>query len=150
MFRKAQSGLEVLLVHPGGPFFRNKDDGAWSIPKGEVTEREDLLARARIEFEEELGLPPSGDLIELGCVKQKGGKTVHAWAFEGDLPDHLRLASNTFEMEWPPRSGHGQKFPEIDRAEFFSIEEAKQKINAAQIPFLDRLSETLKSRKKLT
>jgi predicted NUDIX family NTP pyrophosphohydrolase len=139
MFRKAKSGLEVLLVHPGGPFFRNKDDGAWTIPKGEVGEDEDLLVRARTEFEEELGFAPTGNWIELGSVKQKGGKTVHAWAFEGDLPDHFKLASNTFEMEWPPRSGRQQTFPEIDRAEFFSIVEAKQKINAAQIAFLERL-----------
>lgn len=150
MFRKRNGALEVLLVHPGGPFFRNKDAGAWTIPKGEIGEGEDLLTRGRIEFEEELGFPPSGDWIELGSVKQKGGKTVHVWAFEGDLPDHFKLASNTFEMEWPPRSGRRQTFPEIDRAEFFSIAEAKQKINAAQVAFLDRLSETLKSRKKLT
>jgi predicted NUDIX family NTP pyrophosphohydrolase len=150
MFRKEKGGLEVLLVHPGGPFFRNKDDGAWTTPKGEVSDGEDLRTRARIEFEEELGFPPSGDLIELGCVKQKGGKTVRAWAFEGDLPDHFKLTSNTFEIEWPPQSGRRQTFPEIDRAEFFSIAEAKQKINAAQVAFLERLSETLKSRKKLT
>jgi predicted NUDIX family NTP pyrophosphohydrolase len=139
MFRKRQGELEVLLVHPGGPFFRNKDDGAWTIPKGEVGEGEDLFARARIEFQEELGFAPSGNWIELGSVKQKGGKTVHAWAFEGDLPDHFKLASNTFEMEWPPRSGSTQTFPEIDRAEFFSIEDARKKINAAQIAFLERL-----------
>jgi predicted NUDIX family NTP pyrophosphohydrolase len=150
MFRKEKGGLEVLLVHPGGPFFRNKDDGAWTIPKGEVSDGEDLRTRARIEFEEELGFPPSGDLIELGCVKQKGGKTVCAWAFEGDLPDHFKLTSNTFEIEWPPQSGRRQTFPEIDRAEFFSIAEAKQKINAAQVAFLERLSQTLKTRKKLT
>jgi predicted NUDIX family NTP pyrophosphohydrolase len=139
MFRKRQGEFEVLLVHPGGPFFRNKDDGAWTIPKGEVGEGEDLLARARIEFQEELGFAPSGSWIELGSVKQKGGKTVHAWAFEGDLPDHFKLASNSFEMEWPPRSGSTQTFPEIDRAEFFSSEDARKKINAAQIAFLERL-----------
>ena len=139
MFRKRDANLEVLLVHPGGPFFRNKDDGAWTIPKGEVGEEEDLRDRARIEFEEELGFSPSRDWIELGSVKQKGGKTVHAWAFEGDLPANFNLASNTFEMEWPPRSGGTQTFPEIDRAEFFSIAEAKQKINAAQIAFLEQL-----------
>ena len=139
MFRRGRNGLEGLLVHPGGPFFRNKDDGAWTIPKGEVGEGEDLRARAKTEFEEELGFSLPGDWIELGSVKQKGGKTVHAWAFEGDLPNQFKLASNTFEMEWPPRSGLRQTFPEIDRAEFFSIEQAKQKINAAQIAFLERL-----------
>src|ERR1700676_795571 len=135
MFRKRDGNVEVLLVHPGGPFFRNKDDGAWTIPKGEVGEEKDLRDRARIEFEEELGFSPSRDWIELGSVKQKGGKTVHAWAFEGDLPANFKLASNTFEMKWPPRSGGTQTFPEIDHAEFFSIAEAKQKINAAQIAF---------------
>ena len=139
MFRKRDGELEVLLVHPGGPFFRNKDGGAWTIPKGEVGEEEDWRARAKTEFEEELGFSPPGDWSELGSIKQKGGKTVHAWAFEGDLPLNFKLASNTFEMEWPPRSGLRQTFPEIDRAEFFSIEQAKQKINAAQIAFLERL-----------
>jgi len=145
MFRKRPSEFEVLLVHPGGPFFRNKDGGAWTIPKGEIAEGEDLLTRAKIEFGEELGFSPAGNLIELGSVKQKGGKTVHAWAVEGDLPDHFKLASNIFEMEWPPRSGRKQTFPEIDRAEFFSTEEARRKINPAQIVFLERLSEALKS-----
>src|SRR5882762_1843091 len=100
MFRKRNGSLEVLLVHPGGPFWRNKDDGAWTIPKGEAAEGEDVLTRAKTEFQEELGFVPSGDLIPIGSVKQKGGKTVHAWTFEGDLPDQFKLASNTFEMEW--------------------------------------------------
>lgn len=144
MFRKKEAELEVLLVHPGGPFFRNKDAGAWTIPKGEVTEGEELLARALIEFEEELGIPVSGEnLIELGSIKQKGGKTVHAWAFAGDLKGDFEVSSNTFEMEWPPRSGRFQPFPEIDRAEFFPLGRAKVKINAAQIPFLDRLAAAL-------
>jgi predicted NUDIX family NTP pyrophosphohydrolase len=143
MFRKKE-GLEVFLVHPGGPYFRNKDGGAWTIPKGEAGEGENLLARTRIEFEEELGIPATAsDWIALGSVKQKGGKTVHAWAFEGDLPDTFAIASNTFEMEWPPRSGRMQQFPEIDRAEFFSIEKAKEKINQAQRTFLDRLVEAV-------
>jgi predicted NUDIX family NTP pyrophosphohydrolase len=130
----------VLLVHPGGPFFRNKDLGAWTVPKGEIAEGEDLLARARLEFREELGLEAAADhFVDLGSVKQKGGKTVHAWAFEGDLPQNFVIASNTFEIEWPPRSGRTQPFPEIDRAEFFSIEAAKLKINSAQVPFLERL-----------
>ena len=144
MFRKNNGRLEVLLVHPGGPFFRNKDSGAWTIPKGEVMEDEDLLARARVEFREELGVDPAtSNFIELGAVKQKGGKTVHAWAFEGNLPTDFVVASNSFTMEWPPRSGRTQEFPEIDRAEFFPIGEAKQKINPAQIDFLDRLIEHL-------
>lgn len=145
MFRRREGELEVFLVHPGGPFFRNKDSGAWTIPKGEVAGEEELLARAKIEFQEELGIAaaPTGDLIDLGSVKQKGGKTVHAWAFEGDLPENFVAVSNTFEIEWPPRSGRRQRFPEIDRAEFFSIEKARQKINSAQVPFLERLCEAL-------
>lgn len=144
MFRKMDGELQVLLVHPGGPFFRNKDSGAWTVPKGEVMEDEELLSRARMEFREELGIEvAASNFIELGAVKQKGGKTVHAWAFEGDLPADFVVASNSFTMEWPPRSGRTQEFPEIDRAEFFSIEEARQKINPAQIDFLDRLIEHL-------
>jgi predicted NUDIX family NTP pyrophosphohydrolase len=136
--------LEVLLVHPGGPFFRNKDDGAWSIPKGETTEGEDMLGRARIEFEEELGIPaPAVRTIELGSIKQNGGKIVHAWAVEGDLDENFKLVSNTFNIEWPPRSGRMSEFPEIDRAEFFSLPMAKQKINPAQVAFLDRLNDLL-------
>jgi predicted NUDIX family NTP pyrophosphohydrolase len=146
MFRTRNDGLEVLLVHPGGPYFQNKDEGAWTIPKGEVVEGENLLERARIEFEEELGVEASGDWMELGSVKQKGGKTVHAWAFAGDLEDDFKLVSNTFEMEWPPRSGKMQRFPEVDRARFFSVEEARMKINTAQTGFLDRLIELLDSR----
>jgi len=147
MFRKNNELLEFLLVHPGGPFFRNKDNGAWTIPKGEAAEGEDLLVRAQLEFREELGVNPSAsDWIDLGTVKQKGGKTVHAWAFEGELPPDFVVASNTFTMEWPPRSGRTQEFPEIDRAEFFPIELAKEKINQAQVEFLDRLLEHLRTR----
>ena len=147
MFRRNCGQLEVLLVHPGGPYFRNKDQGAWTIPKGEVDGGEDLLARAGTEFEEELGIaaPPTATWISLGSVKQKGGKTVHAWAFEGDCPADFVAVSNNFELEWPPRSGRMQQFPEIDRAEFFLIEEAKKKINEAQIALLDRLVESLGS-----
>ena len=144
MFRRSHGKVEVLLVHPGGPFFRNKDGGAWTVPKGEAAEDEELLGRARIEFREELGIePPTAQLVELGSVKQKGGKTVHAWAFEGDLPENFIVAPNTFTMEWPPRSGRTQEFPEIDCAEFFSIEAAKLKINPAQVPFLERLTDIL-------
>jgi Predicted NTP pyrophosphohydrolase len=133
-----------LLVHPGGPFWKNKDDGAWSIPKGEAQPDEDLLARAKIEFEEELGFKPDGDFIPLGSIQQKGGKTVHAWAFQGDLPQNFQLKSNTFEIEFPPRSGKFKEFPEIDRAEFFVEEIARRKINPAQLSFFDRLREALR------
>ena len=143
MFRRRNDTLEVLLVHPGGPFWKNKDDGAWSIPKGEAEPGEDLLTRAQIEFEEELGIKPEGDWIPLGSIKQKGGKTVHAWAFEGDLPQPFELECNTFEMEWPPHSGKTCEFPEVDRAEFFPDQTARTKINPAQIPFLDRLGDAV-------
>ena len=144
MFRFRNNDVEVLLVHPGGPYFQNKDDGAWTIPKGEVSENEDLLGRAKIEFEEELGIAVSGNFIELGSVKQKGGKIVHAWAFAGDLENDFEPVSNTFEMEWPPRSGKIRQFPEVDRACFFSLEEARRKINPAQTAFLDRLIEKIR------
>jgi predicted NUDIX family NTP pyrophosphohydrolase len=146
MFRSKNGMVEVLLAHPGGPYFQKKDDGSWTIPKGEIAEGEDLLTRARIEFEEELGSTPQGEWIELGCVKQKGGKTVHVWAFEGNLEVGFEPVSNTFEMEWPPHSGRMERFPEVDRVAFFSIEDARRKINAAQTVFLDRLSAALKSR----
>ena len=139
MFRRGRDELEFLLVHPGGPFFVRKDEGAWSIPKGEAAADEDLLSRARIEFAEELGLEPHGDFVPLGSIKQAGGKTVYAWAFEGDLPQDFVLRSNTFELEWPPRSGKHQIFPEIDRAEFFPEKVARRKINPAQVELLDRL-----------
>ena len=144
MFRRKGNGLEVLLVHPGGPFWKNKDDGAWSIPKGEASTDEDLLTRARIEFQEELGIQPHGDWISLRSIKQKGGKTVHAWAFEGDLPPSFELKCNSFEIEWPPRSGKMREFPEVDRAEFFPEEIARCKMNSAQITFLDRLRDKLR------
>jgi predicted NUDIX family NTP pyrophosphohydrolase len=144
MFRKKGDALEVLLVHPGGPYFRNKDNGFWTIPKGEIGEAEDPISRARMEFEEELGVAaPAGKLIELGWVKQKGGKTVQAWAMEGDLQDDFKLLSNTFEIEWPPHSGKMGRFPEIDRADFFPIDLARTKINSSQRVFLDRLIDAL-------
>ena len=144
MFRRRGEQLEVLLAHPGGPLYRNKDDGVWTIPKGEIDSGEDLLRRARIEFEEEVGIPAAGaDWIDLGWVKQKGGKTVYAWAFQGDLPDGFQCRSNRFEMEWPPRSGKMQNFPEVDEACFFSLEDARRKIKAAQIPLLERLRNAL-------
>lgn len=143
MFRRNRGTLEVLLAHPGGPFFRNKDVGAWTIPKGEATVGEDLRQRALIEFEEELGIPPRGDWISLGSVKQKGGKLVHAWAFEGDLPKSFELQSNEFALEWPPRSGRQIMSPEVDDARFFPEPTAREKINPAQVVFLDRLREML-------
>jgi predicted NUDIX family NTP pyrophosphohydrolase len=143
MFRRKGGALEFLLAHPGGPFFARKDEGAWTIPKGEAAPDEDLLTRAQIEFEEEVGIRPHGNWIELSSIKQKGGKTVHAWAFEGDLPNSFKLKSNTFEIEWPPRSGKLAKFPEVDRAEFFGDEVARRKIKSAQVPFLDRLRAAL-------
>ena len=135
--------LEVLLVHPGGPFFSRKDLGAWTIPKGEAAPEEDLLERAKKEFEEELGVPPHGDFVELGSIKQQGGKTVHAWAVPLDLGEPLEFHSNTFEMEWPPRSGKRAQFPEIDQARYFTETIAMEKINPAQAAFLDRLREHL-------
>ena len=133
-----------MLVHPGGPFWTRRDEGAWTIPKGEAAPEDDLLTRARIEFEEELGIRPCAqDWIALGSVKQRAGKIVHAWAFEGDLPNNFEARSNVFEMEWPPRSGKRAAFPEIDRAEFFRAETARKKINAAQQVFIDRLLEVV-------
>jgi len=144
MYRRRRDGqLECLLVHPGGPFFRQKDEGSWTIPKGEAAPGEDLLERARIEFAEELGFRPAAAFFPLGQVQQKGGKTVHAWAVEGDLPEGFVLRSNSFELEWPPRSRRRQSFPEVDRAEFFPITSARQKINPAQVEFLDRLVSAL-------
>jgi predicted NUDIX family NTP pyrophosphohydrolase len=144
LHRVAHGAPEVLLVHPGGPFWARRDAGAWSIPKGEYEDGEDPRACALREFEEELGIAlPPGELVELGSVKQKGGKVVSAWAAEGDL-DADSVHSNTFTMEWPPRSGHSTEFPEIDRAEWFGVEEAREKLVAAQTEFLDRLLERLR------
>ena len=140
VFKRKDTRLEVLLVHPGGPLWKNKDTGAWSIPKGEPEEGEELLSAAQRELREEIGLEPKGDLKDLGSIQQKGGKTVHAWAFEVDADMVVAQVSNSFELEWPPRSGKRQTFPEIDRAEFFSLEEAAIRINQAQRAFLERLS----------
>ncbi|HEX3599951.1 MAG TPA: NUDIX domain-containing protein [Lacipirellulaceae bacterium] len=145
MFRRRKNKLEVLLAHPGGPFFVRKDDGVWTIPKGEAAPEEDLLTRAQIEFEEEVGCRPENvrQWIELGWIRQKGGKVVHAWAFEGDLPESFECKSNLFEMEWPPRSGKRKQFPEVDQARFFSEEKARRKLKPAQVPLLDRLCAAL-------
>jgi predicted NUDIX family NTP pyrophosphohydrolase len=131
----------VLLVHPGGPFFKRRDAGVWSVPKGLLAPGESLLATALREFSEELGFTPQArQLLSLGHIKQGGGKTVHAWAFRGDW-DPTRLSSNAFELEWPPRSGRLQQFPEVDRAEFFDAQTASDKIVAAQRPLIDRALE---------
>src|SRR5262247_1195916 len=140
MFKRRDGNLLVLLVHPGGPFWRRKDAGAWTIPKGERMAGEDAEATARREFAEELGTTLAGPLLSLGRIRQKGGKQVDAFALESDF-DVDRIAGNTFEIEWPPRSGRRQSFPEVDRAQWFSPEEARRKINAGQIPFIDRLEE---------
>jgi predicted NUDIX family NTP pyrophosphohydrolase len=142
MYRIANGKPQVLLVHPGGPFWRKKDLGAWSIPKGEVAEEENLLAPAQREFQEETGHRPTGRFIALHPVKLKSGKIVHAWAVEGDL-DAAAVRSNTFTMEWPPRSGKQSEFPEVDRAEFFDLETAKKKINPAQAAFIIELEKLL-------
>jgi len=143
LFRPRNGQLEILLAHPGGPFFTNRDAGHWTIPKGEADGDEELVAVARREFEEETGnRPPDGDPIELGSIVQKGGKVVHAWALEGDL-DPATADSNTFEMVWPPGSGRLQTFPEIDRVEWFDAAEARRRIKDAQIPLIDRLEEAL-------
>jgi predicted NUDIX family NTP pyrophosphohydrolase len=142
MYRRDGGGLQILLVHPGGPFFRNKDEGAWSIPKGEVEPGEDPLAAAVREFAEETGVEPTGPPFALTPVKQKGGKVVHAWAVEGDC-DPAAIRCNTFAIEWPPRSGRQAEFPEVDRAGFFGPEEAKRKINAGQSPLIDELERIL-------
>ena len=139
LYRFSSDQLQVFLVHPGGPFFRNKDDGSWSIPKGEFLDDEDPLAAAKREFLEETGQPIDGKFIPLEPVTQKGGKKVFAWAVEGDI-NHETITSNFFEIEWPPRSGKKQNFPEIDKAAWFDIETAKIKINAAQAAFINDLS----------
>jgi predicted NUDIX family NTP pyrophosphohydrolase len=147
LYRRAKERIEVLLAHPGGPYWRRKDAGAWSIPKGECREGEDPLAAALREFEEETGMKLEGELERqlepLGEVKQAGGKIVYAWTIERDC-DPTRIHSNTFSLEWPPKSGKTQEFPEIDRFEWFPIAEARQKLVKAQTAFLDRLAERIK------
>lgn len=143
VYRRGPSGVQVLLVHPGGPLWARRDEGAWSIPKGEHGPEEDALAAARREFREELGQdPPSGEPLALGEVRQPGGKRVTVWALEGDL-DVGEVRGGTFEMEWPPRSGRIARFPEVDRAGWFDLEEARRKLLPGQVAFLDRLLATL-------
>jgi predicted NUDIX family NTP pyrophosphohydrolase len=138
LYRLAARGLEVLLVHPGGPFWKNRDAGAWQIPKGKIDEGEALLDAALREFEEELGVVPKGDPRALTRIRQAAGKWVDTFAIEGDL-DAEAIVSQTFEMEWPPRSGRMQAFPEIDRAEWFSLPDARAKMLTSQLPLLDEL-----------
>lgn len=139
MYRRRDEQLQVLLVHPGGPFWAKKDLGSWSIPKGEYAEGEDSLQAAKREFQEETGFAAQGDFVELGTVKQAGGKLVAAWALEGDC-DPGKLISNFCRLEWPPRSGRLLEFPEVDRGEWFSVAEAAERILKSQRPFLERLA----------
>ena len=145
MFRRRQGSVEVFLVHPGGPFWARKDEGAWSIPKGEYDPGESPLEAARREFQEETGFQASGEFLPLTSRKQPGGKIISAWAMEGDC-DPSAIRSNTFSMEWPPRSGKQQEFLEVDRAGWFPIPAAREKIVKGQAPFLDELSEILKKK----
>ena len=144
MYRRRDTGLEVFLVHPGGPFWAKKDLGAWTIPKGEFSDGEQPLAAAIREFTEETGfpIPHSSEFLNLGTIKQAGGKLVSVWAFEGDC-DPATLVSNTFQMEWPPRSGRQAEFPEVDRAGWFSVAEATESILKSQQPILDLLQQNL-------
>lgn len=139
LYRGGPENLELFLAHPGGPFFRRRDAGAWTLPKGIIEPDEAPEQTARREFREEVGFIPQGELLPLGTVQQRGGKIVAGFAVAGDLPDHFELESNTFEMEWPPKSGRRVRFPEVDRVAFFSAEEAREKLNPAQVAFIDRL-----------
>jgi len=143
LYRRINKKIEIFLVHPGGPFWKAKDNGAWSIPKGEFTEDEDPLTVAKREFNEETGQTVDGNFEQLTPVKQKGGKIVHAWAVEGDA-DSDNIVSNTFQQEWPYKSGKWITIPEVDKAAWFSAEEAKEKINPAQTAFIDELLERIK------
>jgi len=138
VYRIVQSGLQLLLVHPGGPFWARKDAGAWSIPKGEFGDDEEPLLAAQREVQEELGVLPEGQYIELSPIKQKSGKQVYAWAVEADI-DTAHIVSNTFSIEWPPGSGNTKEFPEIDKAEWFTLSEVVEKINPAQYAFIAEL-----------
>jgi predicted NUDIX family NTP pyrophosphohydrolase len=142
MYRRHGGVLQVFLVHPGGPFWAKKDLGVWSIPKGEYAPEEDPLSAARREFEEETGFKASGPFVPLKPIKQPSGKIIQAWAFEGDC-DPAAIQSNMFSMEWPPRSGEVQEFPEIDRGGWFGIEEAKQRIQPGQVGFIQELEQLL-------
>ncbi len=143
LYRRTARGLEVFLAHPGGPLFARKDEGAWTLPKGEPDDGEALEGAARRELVEETGLQPPDELVGLGSVTQRGGKVVHAWAGEGSTPAGWELRSNTFELQWPPHSGRVQRFPEIDRVGWFDLVTARSKINPAQVALIDRLEEAL-------
>lgn len=143
LYRLREGAPEVFLAHPGGPFFARKDNGHWTIPKGEPDEGEDLLAAAQREFREETGFTPPGPFIDLGTILQKGGKTVHAWACEGDMPQGHVHSCNTFSAEWPIGSGKFEAFPEIDKVCFFPIPQARLKLKETQVPLLDRLLDRL-------
>ena len=145
VYKHRPDGLQVFLVHPGGPFWAKKDLGAWSIPKGEFDDSEDGLSAGKREFFEEIGQRIDGDFIALAPVKQKGGKVVHAWAVEGEV-DEGKVKSNEFEMEWPPRSGRTARFPEVDRGGWFSVAEAKQRILPSQMPIIEELAHRLAER----
>jgi predicted NUDIX family NTP pyrophosphohydrolase len=145
LYRFENNSLEVFLVHPGGPFWKNKDTGAWTIPKGELTDEEDSLDAAKREFKEETSFTPPEKFIELRSIKQKSGKIVFCWAAEGNV-DPVKIHSNLFEMEWPPNSGKKQKFPEVDRGNWFTISEAKEKIISAQLQFIEELNGLLKKK----
>jgi predicted NUDIX family NTP pyrophosphohydrolase len=138
MFRRRGTGVEFFLVHPGGPYWKRKDLGAWSIPKGEYAGDEGALHAAKREFEEETGIAPRGEFSSLGEIKQPGGKIITAWAFEGDC-EPSEISSNTFSIEWPPKSGKQQEFPEVDRADWFALKAARLKILKGQVGFLDRI-----------
>jgi predicted NUDIX family NTP pyrophosphohydrolase len=145
LYRFNRQRLEVLLAHPGGPYFENRDDGVWSIPKGLRENNEELLDTARREFEEETGTAVDGHFIALGTVRLRSGKTVYAWALEKDV-DASTMVSNTFQMEWPRHSGQIREYPEMDMSAWFSLQEARVKITAGQLPFIDRLVEVIKFR----
>lgn len=144
MFRRTSARAEVLLAHPGGPFWARRDEAAWTLPKGEIAPQEEALAAALREFAEETGFASAPPYIPLGELRQKSGKRITAWAFEGDA-DPARLVSNPFEMEWPPRSGRLQSFPEVDRVQWFGFEEARRKLIAGQAPFIDSLERWLRT-----
>jgi predicted NUDIX family NTP pyrophosphohydrolase len=144
MYRRRKGVVQVLLIHPGGPFWAKKDAGAWSIPKGEFSGDENALAAARREFEEETGFLPAGRFVQLTPIKQPSGKVIHAWALEGDL-DATAIRSNTFSVEWPPQSGVHQEFPEVDRAAWFTIEAAKEKVIKGQTDFIDELQRIIET-----
>lgn len=143
MYQITKDGIEYFLIHYGGPYFKHRDKGSWSIPKGLIEKGENALETAKREFTEETGIITTPPFLDIQSIKQKGGKIVKAWAFEyrGNLPVHLH--SNSFELEWPPKSGKKQPFPEVDKGDFFTEKEAREKINPAQIPFLERLKEVL-------